>query len=188
MFFLPLIVLHFSYGQTKPEDLKIDTSITGFHFAADWSGTRVYTLHGQSDLNTRNPSAFAFTLFPNATYQDALKQIEHLVLMSKNDGFLHSDSCERDTTIDGYKTHFISFTETKKAINYKNFVFDAFIIKDNAAIIFVSGDLDDGKYIEKFKKTFYQINLQALKARSKEREYDGDKIFTECRNSTNISG
>jgi len=158
-FLLTFFVSILSYGQLKIEDLKIDTTITSFQFAADWSGTMVYTPNGKSDLKTINPSAFSFTLYPNATYKAAIQEIDNLILMSTQNGYIHSDVIRRDTIINGYKALFISFTETQNGTNYKNFVFDAIIMKDNTAIIFVSGDLDNGKYIEKFKKTFYSIKL-----------------------------
>ena len=57
----------FSFGQIKLEDLKVDTAITGFHFAADFQGTKVFTKHGASDIQTINPTAFSFTIAPNVT-------------------------------------------------------------------------------------------------------------------------
>src|SRR5947209_2971931 len=92
---LALLAFTFSFGQIKLEDLNVVTSITGFHFAADFQGTQVFTKNRSSD--------------------------------NKN--------------------------------NYKNFVFNAFVIKDNTLILFTSGDLDNGQYIDQFKKTFYSIKL-----------------------------
>ena len=148
-----------SIGQIKIADLKIDTLITGFHFAADWAGTNVYTPNGKPDLKTKNPSSFSFTIFQNAPYKSALKQIENLIEMSKQDGYTHSDFVKMDTTINEYKVCILSFTETLEGTGYKNLVFDAFIMKDNDAIVFVSGDLNNGIYIDKFKRTFYAIKI-----------------------------
>ncbi|WP_276505070.1 hypothetical protein [Terrimonas pollutisoli] len=156
---LTFFVSHFSFGQIKFEDLKIDTTISGFHYAANFQGTFVYTPNGKSDLNTINPSAFSFSILPNTTMKAAIGEIENLVTMSKQNGYTLTDIVKKDTTINGYKAFILSFTETEKGTDYKNLVFDAVIMKDNTAIIFVSGDLDKGKYLENFKKTFYATKL-----------------------------
>ena len=44
--FVTLFVSHFSFGQIKLEDLNIDTTITGFHYAVDFQGTKVFTKNG----------------------------------------------------------------------------------------------------------------------------------------------
>jgi hypothetical protein len=156
---LTLFVSQFSFGQIKVEDLKVDTTITGFHFAANFQGTLIYTQNGKADLNTINPSAFSFTIMTNASYQAALEQIELLLNMSRQDGYTHSDIVKKDTTINGNKAYYISFIETRKDTDYKNLVFDAFYIKENTILLFISGDLNNGKYIENFKRTFYDTKL-----------------------------
>ena len=47
----------------------------------------------------------------------------------------------------------------EKGTDYRNYVFHAFYIKDSTAMLFISGDLDGGKYFESFKKTFYSSKL-----------------------------
>ena len=84
------------FGQIKLEDLKDYTTITGFHYAADFHGMKVFTKNGLPDIQT---------------------------------------------------------------INYKNLVFNAFVVKDRTLIFFTSGDLDERKYFDKFRKTFYSIKL-----------------------------
>ena len=148
---------HFSFGQIKAEDFHIDTAITGFHFATNFSGTEVYTPHGQPDLETINPTAFSYTIMPNATYQDALDQINQLLSFTIKDGYTETGIVRKDTSINGNKAYCVSLLETQKGTNYKNLVFYAFYVKGNAVLLFVSGDLDNGKYIENIKKTFYSI-------------------------------
>jgi hypothetical protein len=152
---LTFLVPHFSFAQIKLEDLKIDTTITGFHFAANFQGTYVYTLNGTSDLNTINPSAFSFSILPNTTMKAAIAEIENLFTMSKQNNYTLTDILRKDTTLNGYKAFILSYIETEKATDYKNLVFNAVIMKENSAVIFVSGDLDKGKYLENFKKTFF---------------------------------
>ena len=156
-FLLILFSSYYSYGQITVENLKVDTSITGFHFAADFRGTYVYTANGKSDLNTLNPSAFSFSVMPNATYKDAKNEITQLLKMSTSNGYTHSDIIQKDTIVNGYKVYFTSLTET--GYDYKNLLFHAFYIKENTAVVFVSGDLENGKYREKFKETFYKTRL-----------------------------
>jgi hypothetical protein len=156
---LATITFSISFGQIKLEDLKVDTTITGFHFAADFQGTIVFTKHGPSDLHTKNPTAFSFTLAPNMTFTNGKSQLNHLLNMSRQIGFEINDFIEKDTIIKGNYGYYISYTETYDKNNYKNFVFYAFVIKDKTLIIFTSGDLDNGMYIDKFKKTFYTIKL-----------------------------
>lgn len=159
IFALTIFSIHLAYGQIKVEGLKVDTTITGFHFAANFEGTYVYTPNGKSDLNIANPSALSFTVMPNATYQDAHRQIEYLLNMAKQDGFTNTDVFEKDTTIDGNQAYYTLFTQTLKGTDYRNIVFYAFYLKDNTALLFISGDLNNGKYIENIKKTFYSTKL-----------------------------
>jgi hypothetical protein len=145
-----------TFAQLKVEDLTIDTAITGFRFAANMQGTHVYTPNGAPDLNTINPSAFSFSILPNATYQTAFEQILMLINMGVQDGYSQTDLVKKDTTINGNKAWYVSLTETLKGTDYKNMLFHAFYLKGDAAIIFVSGDLDNGKHREKYKSTFYK--------------------------------
>jgi len=149
----------FSIGQIKLADLKIDTTITGFHYAADFQGTIIFTKNGPSDIQTSNPTAFSFTIAPNMSGTDAKAQLEMLLNMSKQNDYKISDLVTKDTTINGNEAYYISYVETDDKNNYRNAVFNAFVIKDKTLILFVSGDLDKGEYIDKFKKTFYGIKL-----------------------------
>jgi len=159
-FLFALIVSHFSFGQLKIEDLKIDTEITGFQLASETSGTSIYTPNGKSDLGTMNPSAFSFTIVPNTNYKSALKEVESLLLMSEQNGYIISDIVKKDTIVNGCRTHIISYTENQNGTDYHNQVFNATIIKDETAIIFLSGDLSKGKYIENFKKTLFAVEIE----------------------------
>jgi hypothetical protein len=141
------------------DDLNIDTTITGFHFAANFQGTLVFTKNGPSDLSTINPSAFSFTLAPNMTSKSAIEQLEQMMEFSKQNGYTVTDIVKKDTTLNGYAAYYISYTEILEKDNYKNLVYNAFVIKDKTLILFVSGDLNNGLYIDKFKKTFYSIKL-----------------------------
>jgi len=64
---LTTFVFSCSFGQMKLQDLHVDTTITGFHFAADFQRTKVFTKHGSSDIRTINPTAFSFTIAQNVT-------------------------------------------------------------------------------------------------------------------------
>ena len=148
----------FSFGQ-KIEDLNVDTTITGFHFAANFQGTQVFTKNGPSDLKTINPSAFSFSIASNMSSKIALDQLDQLMTMSKQNGYKVTDIVKKDTILNGNNAYYISYTETDEKENYKNLVYNAFVIKDKTLILFVSGDLSNGLYIDKFKKTFYSIKL-----------------------------
>ena len=156
---LSFFISTFSFGQLKVKDLKIDTTITGFHFAADFQGTNVFTKHGPTDIQTINPSAFSFTIATNVTSAMAKSQLNQLLQMSKQNDYKITDFTEKDTIIKGYNAYYISYTEKDEKNNYQNFVFNAFVIKDNTLILFTGGDLDNGQYINKFKETFYSIKL-----------------------------
>ena len=156
---LTSFISQFSFGQINFEDLKVDTTITEFHLAANFQGTYIYTPNGKSDLNTINPSAFSFSILPNTTMKAAMGEIENLFTMSKQNGYNLTDIIRKDTVISGYKAFIFSYTETEKTTAYKNLVFNAVVMKENTAVIFVSGDLSKGKYLESFKKTFYTTKL-----------------------------
>lgn len=159
LFSLASFSFFISFGQIKLDDLKVDTTITGFKFAANFQGTQVFTKNGSSDVKTINPSAFSFTIAPNMSYDIAIKQLEQLMLLSKQNGYKLTHVVKKDTTLHGQQAYYISYIETNEKGKYKNLVFNAFVIKDNTLILFVSGDLDNGLYINKFKKTFYAIQL-----------------------------
>lgn len=156
---LTLLVSQFSFGQTKLEDLKVDTAITGFHFAADFQGTKVFTKNGSSDIQTHNPTAFSFTIAPNMTAEVAKEQLDMLLSMSRQNGYKIADLVKHDTVLNGNKAYYTSYVETDAKASYKNSVFNAFVIKDKTVILFTGGDLENGKYIDRFKKTFYAIKL-----------------------------
>ena len=149
----------FSFGQIKLEDLQIDTTITGFHFATDFQGTKVFTKNGAPDIQTVNPTAFSFTIATNVTSETAKAQLDEFLNWSKQIGLKITDLVKKDTTIKGNAAYYISYTETKEETKYKNIVFNAFVIKDKTLILFTGGDLDNGQYIDKFKQTFYSIKL-----------------------------
>ena len=159
--FLPAIAIFSSsicLGQTKLRDLNIDTTITGFHFAANFQGTMVFTKNGAPDIQTINPTAFSFTIATGMTFDEAKDQLEQLLNMSVQNGYKITGLIKRDTTLNGYNAYYISYTETHES-NYKNYVFNSYVIKDKTLILFTSGDLDNGLYIDKFRKTFYSIKL-----------------------------
>jgi len=153
------LISNFSFGQIKLEDLKVDTTITGFHFAADFQGTNVFTKNGSPDIQTINPTAFSFTIAQNMNAATAKKQLEMLLNMSIQNGYKISDIIKKDTTLKGNSAYYISYTENDDKTRYNNLVFNAFVIKDGTLILFTSGDLDNGMYIDKFRKTFYTIQL-----------------------------
>lgn len=155
---MTVLLSQFAFAQIKLEDLKIDLSITGFQYATDFQGTKVFTKNGKSDISTVNPSAFSFTIATGLTKQAAKEQLEMLVEMSKLNGYTFTDLKRVDTLLNGNKAYYISYTETSQP-NYKNIVFNAFVIKENTLILFTSGDLDKGIYTDKFKQTFYSVKL-----------------------------
>jgi hypothetical protein len=139
VFLLTFLVSNFSFGQKNLENFKVDTTITGFHFAADFQGTKVFTKNGPSDIQTINPTAFSFTIAPNSNSAEAKEQLKMMLTMSKQNGFKISDFKAKDTTLSGNNAYYISYTETDNKSNYKNIVFNSFVVKD--------------------KKTFYSMKL-----------------------------
>lgn len=153
------LTANYSFGQIELEDLHVDTTITGFHFAADFQGTKIFTKNGPPDIQTINPTAYSFTIVQNFTVVQAKQQLEMLLNMSIQNGYEITDLVKKDTTLNGNRGFYISYTETDEKTQYKNLVFNAFVIKDKTLILFTSGDLDKGLYVEKFKRTFYSIKL-----------------------------
>ncbi|GAB4092820.1 hypothetical protein [Flaviaesturariibacter terrae] len=159
---LSLLGLTFSgnvAAQSAAQPIRVDTTITKFHLAADFQGTLVYTLNGPADINKQNPTAFSITRMPNASIQDAKDQLEMLLNLSRQNGYAITDLIKRDTLINGVKAFIISYKESIKEEGYFNFVFNGILVTKNVATIFTSGDLNNGKYTDLFKKTFYAIKL-----------------------------
>ncbi|MBK7095645.1 MAG: hypothetical protein IPH57_11550 [Saprospiraceae bacterium] len=150
---------NYSFGQIKVDELNIDTTITGFKFAANFQGTHVFTKNGASDLNTNNPTTFLVKISPNMSATIAKEKLERISNESPQSGYKISNLIKKDTTLNGYSAFYISYIETSDMINYKSFIFNAYLSKDNTIVFFFSGDIDNGKYIEKFKRTFYSIKF-----------------------------
>ena len=139
-------------GQIKLEDVKIDTSITGFRFHFKHKGTVVYNLSGEFD--TVNFSYFTFTTWPDSTYKQGLDYFDRAMKMGLANGYVYSDIVKKDTTLNGIKANCLSLTQTKKGTNY--FVIIAFYIKDNTLVLFNGIDYTiDGKYMDGFRRTFW---------------------------------
>ena len=145
-------------AQDGHSNMVVDTSITGFHYATNFSGTLVYTQHGPSDINGHSqPSAFSITVSGEANFEQAKDQVLMLFKMSVQNGLKISDLLEKDTVLNGHKTYCISYTESSEKEKYQNLVFNALVSVDRDVLVFASGDLDGGKFIDLFKKTFYQL-------------------------------
>lgn len=145
----------------KIENLKVDTTITGFHFAANYQGTYVYTLSGKIDdmPGPKRPSAFSFTMMPNATIEKVKQQVESYINMARAAGYTQMNLVSKDTLINGNTVYWLSYTETLNLTTYKNIQFHGFYIKNGTALLFISGDMDGGRYIELFKKTFFNTTF-----------------------------
>ena len=143
-------------GQVSFENLQVDTTITGFHFAADFQGTHVYTPNGPADLQRVDPSAFSFTIMRDATREKALEQLGMYRRMSLSHGYEANDLVEMDTVIAGLPVFGWSLRETMKATGYENLVFEAFYVKDSTVVLFISGDMDHGKHAVGFRETFFR--------------------------------
>ncbi len=157
---LTLFTFSTCLAQTTTVDIKVDTTITGFTLAENVGGTKIYTPNGGADLTSaKRPSAFSVTLMRDASYFDALKQFMMLMNMSKQGGYTFSNLINKDTIIHGDSAFYVSFTETFNGTAYKNMNFFAFFIRGKNIVLFTSGDIDGGKYIDKIKKTFYSIKI-----------------------------
>jgi len=156
LLFLGICLLQDASGQTWKAGIIVDTTITGFHYAADFSGMAVYTQHGPSDINgSSQPTAFSVTLSQTMSFEEVKKEVLQLLQFSRQNGYTVSQLIEKDTVLDGHTAYYISYTETLEKENYQNMVFNAVVKGDGAVLVFASGDLDKGKFIELFKKTFY---------------------------------
>jgi hypothetical protein len=154
---LSLMLLQQANGQPAASDVIVDTTITGFHYAVNFSGTYVYTLHGPSDLNGSQPTAFSVTFSRTVPFEHAKQEVRQLLHMSDQNGYKISDLLEKDTLVNGHPVYYISYSETQE--NYQNFVFNAVVNGDGAILVFTCGDLEKGKFIDLFKKTFYQLKF-----------------------------
>ncbi|RZJ75970.1 MAG: hypothetical protein EOO45_03970 [Flavobacterium sp.] len=139
--------------------MKIDTTLTGFHLAVDFQGTKVFTLNGAADLKKVNPSAFSVTIARGMEPIAGKAELQNLMQMSTRNGFVFSDIQQADTTLGGRVAYVLSYVETDEKINYRNIVFNGFIIEQGNLILFTSGDLDKGKFSSAFRKTFYALSF-----------------------------
>ena len=159
LLFLAMFTYSFSFAQIKYEDLKIDTTITGFHFAGDVHGSKFFTKNGPSDLSSLNPSVFSILIEQNISLDEGKEQLEIFLRESKESGFKISNLIRKDTTLNGNSAFYISYEENLDEEGYHSIYFNAIVVKDETIIFFASADVDRGKYYEKFKKTFFSISI-----------------------------
>jgi hypothetical protein len=82
-----------------------------------------------------------------------------LIHPSSENGNQVSGQVEKDTVVNGHSVFYLSYTETKKQTNYHNFVFDAGFQTASGIVLFSANDLENGKFMDRFKKTFYTLVL-----------------------------
>lgn len=150
------------FAQLRIEDVKVDSSISGFHLTANYDGALIYTPNGYADIGVvKNPSAFSITLLPDVNYESARDEIEQMMeISSVQDGNTQDQIVRKDTVSNGQKMYTVSLRETKKGTLYHNLIFYGFFLKGDTAVLFIAGDLDKGKYIDKFRRTFYALKLK----------------------------
>ena len=161
--FVVVVVLflscHAGFAQLTAKNIKFDAAIAGFKFAVDFQGTLVYTPNGNADLDTKDPTAFSYSIYQDATYNKAVEQIEEYMKMSTDRGYLQTDVVKKETVVNGNKAYYISYTETLPNSDYKNINFNGFFINGTTAVLFISGDTKGGMYIDKLKKTFFSTKI-----------------------------
>ncbi|MBS1599396.1 MAG: hypothetical protein JST75_14315 [Bacteroidetes bacterium] len=145
----------FTRSQIKLENLQVDTTITGFHMAMIANGQKMFTQNGRSDLDKENPSAFVLMAMPSFGYYNDVRVLTKMLEIGRQPGYEVSDMVKIDSVVNGNKTFIISYNEIKIGAADRNQFFSAFFLKGNTAVVFISSDTDNGKYIEQFKKTFY---------------------------------
>jgi hypothetical protein len=156
-----LICPVFTFGQLKVGDVKVDNTITGFKFAKDYDGLYVFLPNGEKDLKSNmSVSTFAFLVKQNIDYANSIAYLDFQMNNEKKNGFAISNIVRKDTVIGGLKAYEMSFNEKKngKVQQMMNSYF-AFIMKDNDVVFFLSGDNNKGKFIQKFKNTFYKLKF-----------------------------
>jgi hypothetical protein len=153
--FLPFGLL---VSQNTSIGLKLDTSITGFKYATNFDGMAVYTKNGISDISSNiPPSAFTVMESRTMTADQVKEEFQQLIKLSILSGYQLRDKFEKDTIINDKKVYFISYREMSDGEKYENRVFNGMIELQDSIVVFTSGDLDKGKYMVSFIKTFFSL-------------------------------
>ena len=149
-------------AQLSLHDVRVDSNISGFHFTMQVEDTRVYTPNGQADIGkVKNPSAFSLTILEHVDYEDAKEKVEELMEVSAvQDGLTQDQIVRKDTVLNGNRAYTVSMRETQKGSLYYSLVFYGVILHGHEAVLFVSGDFEKGKHIDKFRKTFYALKIK----------------------------
>lgn len=156
---LLLLLSIFGKNANAQEGFTLDETITGFKYDktpdAD-GGIRSYAYSPSGDAG-KNFSHFVVASMPYATFTTAkenadkhfksgqqLKQVVNLI--------------NYETTVNGYKAYVYEYDANsfgKKSYNY-----DVFMTDGKKAICFSGVDIDNGKYINKFKATLQTVVLK----------------------------
>jgi len=139
--------------------IKFDEAITGFKFATMLGNKFLYSPNGKKDLsNTYKTSGYYISAVPNIDYVNVRGYLQDF-----SEGFSEQQDILKsgEKTIKVYNTVYgkatiITFRVTYKA-NENGIAFHAIVSNGKDAIIFISEDHDNGKFIDKFKKTFESI-------------------------------
>jgi hypothetical protein len=150
----------FCSAQINPDSPKFDLSISNFKYATTMDGMDVYLQNGTPDLqSTKTLSTFSLRPKYNITYESAKGYLNYLKNYEEKHGGTITNVITKDTLINNLKAFLLTMNETFEGHSEKAQHFYAFLLKGDIAIIFLSSDFDNGKYIAKFKKTFYSIHF-----------------------------
>ena len=145
--------------RTSIGNIKFDQAITGFKFTTKIGNKYLYSPNGEKDIhNTHKTSGFYILAVPNIDNNS-----EHEYLLSFSDGFKEQKEIINigEDDIKVYNTKYGKATFVKFNVTYssteKGIAFQAIVSNGKNAVMFISEDHDNGKFIEKFQKTFESI-------------------------------
>jgi hypothetical protein len=137
---------------------KFDESITGFKLATTMGNMLAYTPNGKDDLkNSGNiMTSFQLSTIEAPSFSKAKDFLDNMI--SRYSGSEISNVAKHDTLINSNQAYEVTFQgigPKDKAITYYQVV----IYKTGTAVVFLSSDIDNGKWLDKFKKTGHSIQF-----------------------------
>ncbi len=139
---------------------QIDTSLTGFKLSSIFQNNFLYTPNGNSDLHSDiETSGFGIVTLPDMTFIKGIEFIHRMEASYQEEGSTIKNLQRKDTVINGNKIYESTFEIVNKKTNKVEFIYQAFLKTESAAIAFMGKDIDNGKFFTKFKETFRNIRL-----------------------------
>jgi hypothetical protein len=150
----------FDFNPLELATYKFDESITRFKYAATMFNLFIYTPNGKADLNTQEDhfSMFQLSTIEAPNFSKAKEYVDITISRYSIQGIQTSNLKKQDILIDGNHAYEVTM-DAIDADNNRSTMYHVIIHKETKAVMFMGFDGEQGKWMDKFKKTAQNIKM-----------------------------